>query len=96
MYSDRELLAKLVAFDSTSHLSNRPIADFICDALDRPGIKLTRQPAPEGDKLNLVVEVGPPIDPESRGLCEASASVARGSARESMKSHGRRAAGARQ
>lgn len=64
--TDLDILRRLVAFDSTSHLSNRPIADFLCDLLDRPGIRITRQPAPEGDKLNLIVEIGPPTDPASR------------------------------
>ncbi len=56
---DAELLARLVAFDSTSHRSNLPVADFICDYLDRPGVRVERNPSPDGDKTNLVVLAGP-------------------------------------
>lgn len=57
-----ELLARLVAFDSSSQVSNRPIADFICDYLDAPGVRILRNPAPDGDKLNLVIAGGPIVD----------------------------------
>jgi acetylornithine deacetylase len=63
---DAELLARLVGFDSTSCNSNRPIADFVCDYLDRPGVRIERQPYPEDDKVNVVVTVGPEPDPERR------------------------------
>lgn len=66
LMTDTELLARLVAFDSTSRNSNHPIADFIADYLDRPGIRIERQPAPEEDKLNLVVSLGPEVDPTTR------------------------------
>jgi acetylornithine deacetylase len=66
--SDRELLARLVAFDTTSHESNLPLADFLCDYLDRPGVRVTRQPAPGGQpKANLVIELGPEAEPGARG-----------------------------
>jgi acetylornithine deacetylase len=57
--SDAELLARLVAFDSTSHLSNLPIADFLAGYLDRPGVRVERNLSPAGDKANLVVWLGP-------------------------------------
>ncbi len=57
--ADAELLARLVAFDTTSHRSNREIADFICDYLDRPGVRITRHPTADGSKLNLIVAAGP-------------------------------------
>ncbi len=66
LLSDRELLSRLVAFDSTSRNSNLPIADFICDYLDRPGIRLECSPSPAGDKVNLVVVAGPEVDAERR------------------------------
>lgn len=56
---DRELLRRLVAFDSTSHHSNLPLIDFIADYLDRPGIRLDRVPSPAGDKAALLAFVGP-------------------------------------
>ncbi len=67
--SDLELLTKLVGFDSTSHKSNLPIVDFLRDYLDRPGIRLTVQPAPapqQETKANLIVELGPESNPARR------------------------------
>jgi acetylornithine deacetylase len=64
--SDSALLARLVAFDTTSHRSNRELADFICDYLDRPGVRVTRHPTADGAKLNLIVAAGP-VDGD-RGL----------------------------
>src|SRR5216684_1147044 len=67
--SDAALLARLVAFDSTSRNSNLPLADFLCGYLDRPGIRVRRNPSAGGDKVNLIFEVGPEQDPEqSPGL----------------------------
>ena len=57
--ADADLLARLVAFDTTSHRSNRELADFICDYLDRPGVRITRHPTADGAKLNLIVAAGP-------------------------------------
>lgn len=56
---DGELLAKLVGFDSTSRHSNIPIADFICNYLDRPGVRIEREPSADGQKANLVITLGP-------------------------------------
>ena len=59
---DRALLARLVAFDTTSALSNLPLVDFLCDYLDRPGVRIARQPSDDGAKANLVVTAGPHAD----------------------------------
>jgi acetylornithine deacetylase len=56
---DRALLAALVAFDTTSHASNLPLADFLADYLDRPGVRVERNTAADGKKANLVVSAGP-------------------------------------
>ncbi len=53
------LLARLVAFDTTSSASNLPLADFLCDYLDRPGVRIVRHPSPDGGKTNLAISVGP-------------------------------------
>lgn len=66
LLSDAQLLGRLVGFDSTSHNSNRPIAEFVCEYLDRPGIRIEQQDYPEDDKLNLVITVGPEVDPATR------------------------------
>ncbi len=63
-----ELLDRLVAIESTSRLSNRPLADFVCERLERPGIEIRRQPSADGEKENLVVRVGPAADGSGAGL----------------------------
>lgn len=68
LLSDADLLARLIAFDSTSRFSNLPIADFIADYLDRPGIRIERNPSEDGDKVNLIVTVGPETDESRDGL----------------------------
>ncbi len=59
LLTDRDLLARLVAFDTTSSLSNLPMADFLADYLDRPGARITRLPSENGEKANLLVAAGP-------------------------------------
>ncbi len=66
LFPDAELLARLVAFDSTSHRSNLPVADFISEYLDRPGVRVERNSSTDGDKTNLIVTVGPEVDAGSR------------------------------
>ena len=61
-----EILRHLVGFDSVSRNSNLPIADFISEVVDRPGIRIQRQRSPDGTKTNLIVEAGPPVDPATR------------------------------
>ncbi len=68
LLSDQELLRRLVAFDSTSCNSNLPIADFLADYLERPGIRLERNPSPDGDKTNLVAVAGPEVGAGREGL----------------------------
>jgi acetylornithine deacetylase len=72
---DEELLARLIAFDTTSHRSNLELVDLVADYVDRPGVRITRHQAPASEsdrgepdvrKANLVVEIGPATDPESR------------------------------
>ncbi len=66
--SDRELLEKLVSFDSVSRNSNLPIADFMADYVDRPGVRVARNPSADGEKTNLVISFGPEGDDARRGL----------------------------
>jgi acetylornithine deacetylase len=66
--TDTDLLTRLVAFDSTSRNSNLPIADFLCDYLDRPGVRIDRNPSPDGTKTNLVVWSGPAPRDDRAGL----------------------------
>ncbi len=67
LLSHRDLLARLVAFDSTSRESNLPLADFVSDYVDRPGVRIARNPSPDATKTNLLIGAGP-FDPEGAGL----------------------------
>lgn len=66
--SDRDLLARLIAFDSTSIHSNAPIADFLADYLESGGCRVLRLPGrlhemPNGpEKVNLLAWRGPATD----------------------------------
>ena len=55
--SDFDLLARLIAFDTTSRLSNLPLADFVCEYVD--GARIHRHSSPDGTKCNLIVAFGP-------------------------------------
>lgn len=66
--SDAELLARLVGFDSTSRNSNLPIADFLCGYLDRPGVRIERNPSADGAKTNVIAWLGPEPEGDRRGL----------------------------
>jgi acetylornithine deacetylase len=59
--SDADLLARLVAFDTTSDRSNLELADFLAGYLERPGVRVRRHPSPDGAKANLVVFAGPAL-----------------------------------
>ncbi|MGH7579996.1 MAG: M20/M25/M40 family metallo-hydrolase, partial [Gemmatimonadales bacterium] len=67
LLSDAALLERLVAFDTTSRLSNLPLADFVADYLDRPAVRVERIWSPDGLKANLVVHAGPGA-PQGEGL----------------------------
>jgi acetylornithine deacetylase len=55
----RELLARLVAFDTTSRNSNFNIISFIEDYLDRHGVRSIRVDYEPGRKTNLYATIGP-------------------------------------
>lgn len=59
MLPDAELLARLVAIDTTSSRSNLALAHLLADYLDRPGIRLELLPSADGSKANLLVRAGP-------------------------------------
>jgi len=65
---DPDLLARLVAFDTTSRNSNLPLADFLCDYLDRPGVRVERNPSADGTKANVIAWIGPAPEGDRRGL----------------------------
>lgn len=55
LFTDAEMLAKLVSFDSTSRNSNLPIADFICSYLYSSDYEIVRNPNEDNTKVNLVI-----------------------------------------
>ena len=57
--SDAALLERLVAFDTTSRLSNLPLADFVSDYLDRPAVRVEKMRSQDGAKANLIIRAGP-------------------------------------
>lgn len=58
-----DLLAELVAFDTTSHRSNLPLIEFVEDYLARHGVASRRVADGTGDKANLYATIGPPDRP---------------------------------
>jgi acetylornithine deacetylase len=66
--SDADLLSRLIAFDTTSRNSNLPLADFLADYLDRPGVRVERNPSADGAKTNLIAWAGPEPTGDRRGL----------------------------
>jgi len=54
-----DLLAELVAFDTTSDRSNLPLIEFVEDYLVRHGVTARRVPDETGEKANLYATIGP-------------------------------------
>lgn len=57
-FSNEDLLARLVAFDTVSCNSNLPLADFISEYLDLPGVTIEQHRSPDDQKANLVIRTG--------------------------------------
>ena len=55
----KELLARLVAFDTTSYKTNIPLIDFVEAYLAKHGIESHRVPTPDGLKASLFATIGP-------------------------------------
>jgi len=55
----KELLARLVAFDTESVKSNIPLIRFVEDYLAQHGIASQRVPTPDGAKASLFATIGP-------------------------------------
>ena len=60
--SAAELLARLVAFDSTSSKSNMGLIEFVRDYLAGHGIGSALIPSPDGTKAGLFATIGPAGD----------------------------------
>ena len=55
----RPILERLVAFDTTSHLSNLALIEWVERYLEGLGVASRRVPSARGDKANLLASVGP-------------------------------------
>lgn len=63
MSRSADLLAHLVAFDTTSRNSNLPLVDWVRDYLAGLGIESRLAPDAGGGKANLLASIGPPDAP---------------------------------
>ena len=59
--SVRDILAKLVSFDTTSRDSNLPLIEWVEDFLRPLGAELVRTPSEDGTKSNLWARFGPDV-----------------------------------
>ena len=59
--TDRDLLARLVGFDTTTHLPTTDLFDFVCEYLDHPAIRCDRFDCGDGHE-NVWFETGPPTE----------------------------------
>ena len=66
--SDPDLLARLVAHASVSTESATPIADDVCEYVDRSGVVITRDANDDATKVNVVARIGPDGGDDRRGL----------------------------
>jgi acetylornithine deacetylase len=57
--NSQDLLAKLISFDTTSHLSNLPLVDFVARYLAQYGIEAKILPDSSAKKANLWASIGP-------------------------------------
>jgi len=55
----RELLAQLVAFDTTSTKSNLELIAYVKDYLDSHGVASTLTPSEDGKKASMFARIGP-------------------------------------
>jgi len=62
---DFALLERLVSFDTTSHKSNLPLADLVCEIAEGAGARVERDPSEDGRKANVVARFGPDADDRS-------------------------------
>ena len=58
----RDILATLVAFDTTSRVSNLALIEWVEAYLDRHGVPHRRAPSADGTKSNLLATIGPAIE----------------------------------
>ena len=60
-FTPRDMLSRLVSFDTTSRDSNLGLVAFVEDYVGAWGLKSRRIPNPEGTKANLLITIGPDV-----------------------------------
>ncbi len=68
LLSDVDLLRRLVAIDSTSALSNLPIAKELASYVEKSAARVEFLRAPDEEKANLLIRFGPEPEGDGRGL----------------------------
>ncbi len=61
-FTTREMIDRLIAFDTTSALSNIALIDFVDDYLQSYGVATRRTSNEDGSKANLFATIGPEIE----------------------------------
>lgn len=61
-YTPREMIEKLIAFDTVSRNSNLPLIDFVADYLNEHGVVATKVYNEDKSKANLYASVGPEVE----------------------------------
>ncbi len=59
IYTPRELIDKLISFDTTSRVSNLELIEFVQDYLAGWGVESLLLPNEDGSKANLYATIGP-------------------------------------
>ena len=62
IFSTTEMLSKLIAFDTTSSKSNKPMIDFISEFLEGHNITCNIGSNQEGTKGDLLATIGPMVE----------------------------------
>ncbi|MCF8468273.1 MAG: acetylornithine deacetylase [Sneathiella sp.] len=62
VFTSREMIDKLISFDTVSRHSNLALIDFVADYLEGHGIKATRVFNEDKSKANLYATVGPNVE----------------------------------
>jgi acetylornithine deacetylase len=60
-YTPREMIAKLVSFDTTSRNSNLPLIEFVSGYLSAHGVAVVHVPNDDDTKANLYATLGPNV-----------------------------------
>lgn len=63
-----QIFGRIIGFDTTSARSNLALVDFICEFLEPHASSIIRDRSDDGEKMNLLVRIGPDPDESRSGL----------------------------